>query len=304
MSDVKWIKITIGLFDDEKIKLIESMPDGDTILTIWIKLLTLAGKVNDGGYIYVTCNVTYTEETLATVLRRPINTVRLALRIFQEYKMIDQNERGIFIINWGKHQNGDVLDKMREDTRIRVQRYREKQQLLLTNGDGNVTVTLRNDIDKNKNINKKENKKKDIGDFTIPEWLDRKTWEAFLEMRKRNRAVPTERAKELLIKELEKLKQSGNDPVAVLNQSIMNNYKGVFPLRNNGGNGNGRISGQSNAEQGKRVTARTKEYTDEEYQQGNEGNHNRAFYLTGNSSNASHTRGNSSGENQTPSDFT
>ena len=45
MAEVKWIKITTDMFDDEKIKLIESMPERDTVLTIWIKLICLAGRV-------------------------------------------------------------------------------------------------------------------------------------------------------------------------------------------------------------------------------------------------------------------
>ncbi|GAH58490.1 unnamed protein product, partial [marine sediment metagenome] len=54
---------------------------------------------------------------------------------------------------------------------------------------------------------------------------------AFLEMRKKKRAIPTERAKELLVKELGKLRSEGHDPNEVLNQSIMRNYTGVFPLK-------------------------------------------------------------------------
>ena len=71
--------------------------------------------------------------------------------------------------------------------------------------------------------------KKDI--YIIPEWINKETWEAFLEMRKKKKAVPTEKAIELLIKELEKLKTGGDDPNEVLNQSIMRNYTGVFPVK-------------------------------------------------------------------------
>ena len=42
MSDVKWIKIVTNIFDNRKIKQIEIMPDGDTILVIWFKLICLA----------------------------------------------------------------------------------------------------------------------------------------------------------------------------------------------------------------------------------------------------------------------
>jgi len=71
--------------------------------------------------------------------------------------------------------------------------------------------------------------KKEI--FILPEWIDKDTWGAFLEMRKKKNAVPTERAKQLLVKELEKLRSEGYDPNEVLNQSIMRNYTGVFPLK-------------------------------------------------------------------------
>lgn len=74
---------------------------------------------------------------------------------------------------------------------------------------------------------------KDI--FILPEWIDKETWVAFLEMRRKKKAVPTEKAKQLLVKELEKLRSEGDNPNEVLNQSIMRNYTGVFPLK--GGQG-------------------------------------------------------------------
>ena len=49
MADVKWIKITTDIFDDEKIILIESLPDAYAIITVWFKLLCLAGKQNNSG---------------------------------------------------------------------------------------------------------------------------------------------------------------------------------------------------------------------------------------------------------------
>jgi len=74
---------------------------------------------------------------------------------------------------------------------------------------------------------------KDI--YILPEWIDKSTWEAFLEMRRKKKAIPTERAKQLLVKELGKLRSEGHNPNEVLNQSIMRNYTGVFPLK--GGQG-------------------------------------------------------------------
>ena len=58
-------------------------------------------------------------------------------------------------------------------------------------------------------------------------------------MRKSIRAKPTEKAIDLLIAKLDQLRGQGNDPNKVIEQSIENNYKGLFPLKT-GGNGNGR----------------------------------------------------------------
>lgn len=145
MAEVKWIKIVTDIFDDEKMLLIDGLPEHDAIIVIWFKLLCLAGKQNNGGVFMISDKIAYTDEMLATIFHRPLNTVRLALRTFEKYGMIEIIDDTITIPNWSKHQNLESIEQAREATRKRVQRYREKQRLLAeSNGDGNVTVTLRN----------------------------------------------------------------------------------------------------------------------------------------------------------------
>lgn len=157
MADIKWIKIATDIFDDEKILLIEAMPDADAMIVIWFKLLTLAGKQNNSGVFLINDTIPYTDEMLATIFRRPLNTVRLALDTFYKFGMIDIIENTITIPKWEKHQNIDGMDKIREQTRLRVAKHREKQKLI----ESNVTVTQCNatDKDKDKDKNKSKNKK-------------------------------------------------------------------------------------------------------------------------------------------------
>jgi predicted phage replisome organizer len=148
MADVKWIKLSVNMFEDEKIRLIEALPESDTILIIWVKLLAQAGKTNASGYIYLNENIPYTDEMLATIFNRPINVVRLALKTFEQFGMIDVTEdKFISVINWEKHQNIDGLEKIRLDTKKRVQRHREKQKQIGSNVSCNVTVTQGNDTE-------------------------------------------------------------------------------------------------------------------------------------------------------------
>lgn len=168
MSEIKWIKITTDIFDDEKICLIDALPDHDAILVIWFKILALAGKHNRNGLLMMSDKVHYTDEMLATIFRRPLNTVRMALGIFEQFGMVEIIDGIIALPNWEKHQNIDGMEKIKTQTRNRVARYREKQKnLALGNVTCNVTVTESNateedrdkdkELDKDKNINNHNN---------------------------------------------------------------------------------------------------------------------------------------------------
>lgn len=130
MTEVKWIKICTDIFNDEKILLIENMPEADGIIVIWFKLLCMAGKQNNSGVFMLNERIAYTDEMLATIFRRPINTVRLALKVFEQYGMIEIVDGAITIPNWEKHQNLDKLEQAKEKNRQRVARHREKQKKL------------------------------------------------------------------------------------------------------------------------------------------------------------------------------
>lgn len=144
---IKWIKISTDMFDDEKIAIISSMPEANAMLVIWIRLLALAGKTNDGGSIYFDEGIPYTDEMLSTIFRQPLNIVRLALATFEKFRMIERHEDQIYICNWEKHQNIEGMEKIRFLTAERVRKHRERKQL----EDCNVTVTNCNATDKNKN---------------------------------------------------------------------------------------------------------------------------------------------------------
>lgn len=128
--NVQWIKLTTFMFDDDKIKLIESMPEKDTVLIIWIKLLIQAGKTNASGFIYLNERIPYSDEMLAAIFSRPISSVRLALDILAKFEMIERSDNGIFIANWDKHQNVKGLEELRAKNAERVKKHRDKKKTL------------------------------------------------------------------------------------------------------------------------------------------------------------------------------
>lgn len=131
MAKISWIKLSVNIFDDEKIKLIRKMPEGNSIILIWIQLLCMAGKTNDNGAVYMGQNMYYTDEMLATICDQPLNTIRLALETFRRFEMIEHSERGLITIeNWEKHQDIEGMERVKTGNAGRQRLYYWRKKLL------------------------------------------------------------------------------------------------------------------------------------------------------------------------------
>lgn len=131
MTDVKWIKITVDMFDNRKIKHLRRLPDGDSIVLIWVMLLTMAGRCNSGGMIFLTENIPYTTKMLANELNFEESTVQLALQALEQLGMVSTASNGFLLVDgWEEYQNTDRLAEIREYNRLAKQKSRAKQKAL------------------------------------------------------------------------------------------------------------------------------------------------------------------------------
>lgn len=131
MADISWIKLNIDMFDNRKIKHLRRLPDGNSIVLIWVMLLTMAGRTNNNGAIYLTENIPYTPKMLADELDFEEATISLALNALERFGMIEQLQDGVIMIpSWAEYQNIDGMEKVREQKRLAQQRWRDKQKML------------------------------------------------------------------------------------------------------------------------------------------------------------------------------
>lgn len=239
MADVKWIKITTDIFDDEKILLIEGLPSSDEIIVIWFKLLILAGKQNNNGVFLMNERIPYTDEMLSTIFRRDINIVRLALKTFEQFGMLELVDNVITIPNWNKHQQLDSYEKKKQQDRVRQQERRAQQKTLALNSqtvnknsedekrsrDSRVTVAgqsrdsrenvaenrgLDKEVDIDKELKEKVKKEKPTKaalDDLLKNWTENagliKAFKDFAEMRKSIKKPLTDSAACLVMKKLD-----------------------------------------------------------------------------------------------------
>ena len=165
MGEVQWIKLYLDIFDtNQKIKKIRRLPAGSDIVLIWIMLLVKAGRCNAGGHIFITENIPFTVEDLADEFKFEVGTIKLAMNAFVDLDMIVIDEEGfIFITGWEEYQSIDKLAEIREQTRKRVAKCREKKLLAQCNVTSNATVTQCNGIEEEKEED--EEKEKEFHSF-------------------------------------------------------------------------------------------------------------------------------------------
>jgi predicted phage replisome organizer len=164
LAEVEWIKLTTDMFDNRKIKHLRKLPEGNNIVLIWVMLLTMAGRCNSGGMIFLTENIPYTPKMLADELEFEETTVQLALTALENFNMIVTNKGYFKIAGWEEYQNIEGMDKIREQNRIRQAKYKARQKALPGNVTDNVTVTEGNATEEDKEEEKdididKENKR-------------------------------------------------------------------------------------------------------------------------------------------------
>lgn len=149
MAEISWIKLDVGLFGNRKVKEIRRQKGGDMTVLIWIMLLTMAGKCNAAGMIWITEGIPYSVASLADELRIKPAQIRAALDTLEEFRMIRVDEDGICVLDWEAHQNVEGMDRVREKTNNRVKAYRDRKKAVM---QCNADVTQGNALDERYNV--------------------------------------------------------------------------------------------------------------------------------------------------------
>lgn len=147
-NDVKWIRMMVGMFDGMSFKKIKRAKIGgesfrDKLTAVWFELMDFAGKCNHDGAFVSPSEIPFTElSDIATMIDREEEELELCMAFFLKEGMVTVTDDIYSLSNWAEYQNKEGLDKIREQTRKRVAKYREKQNLLNGTVTGNVTSNV------------------------------------------------------------------------------------------------------------------------------------------------------------------
>lgn len=248
-----WLKLKEDFFEEKQIRYLRKLPDGDKLVIAYLKMQLKSLRTE--GFIKYDQIMPNNEEELAMILDEDINIIKLMIQALIKVKAIEVLDDGSFYLIAMQ----DLVGKEGESAE-RVRRFRERQNQKMLQCNANVTK-CNTEIEKEKEIekkkdkesvqmlqqmynkctteiekNKKEKKSTEIDDlinsnFTDKEIID--TVYEFIKMRKAIKKPLTTRGLQLMIKKLYSLTTNVDEQIEILNNSIMNNWQGIFPLKNN-----------------------------------------------------------------------
>lgn len=244
MADNKkyyWLKLKENFFEEKQIKYLRKLPDGDNLVIAYLKMQLKSLKTE--GFIKYDSILPSNTEELSMILDEDINIITLLINALQKVGAIEILDDGSFYMIAMQ----DLIGKEGQSAE-RVRKFREKQkekEIKMLQCNTNVTkcntdIDIEKEIEIDKEINiKKEKKKKEkketeidilINDNFNDEELKETIYE-FIKMRKAIKKPLTTRGLELLIKKLYKITNNIDEQIEILNNSIMNNWQGIFPLK-------------------------------------------------------------------------
>ena len=168
MADVKWIKMIVGLFDGMSFKKIKRAKIGgesyrDKLTAVWFELLDLAGRCNHNGALVESDGIPFTDlGDIAAQIDRDEDELKLCMTFYLKERMVSIVSDAYTITNWCVFQNVDGMEKIREQTRQRVAKCREKKRLTDGNATCNATVTDGNALEEEREKEEDKDKEKEI----------------------------------------------------------------------------------------------------------------------------------------------
>lgn len=226
-----WLQLREDWYDDDAIKWLEEQPNGEKYSGFYMKLMLKSIKTN--GILIRQIGkllIPYDPPTLAELTRtKEVDTVIVAMELLKKIGLVEILEDGAIYINQvqtmiGYTTKGAEKKSLQRETQKTIE-WTESGQM--STKDKDITK------DKNKDIIINKNKTTDIQ--TILKGIEnddlRKNIDEFIIMRNRIKKPITAYGVTLILKAIEKLSKDIPGQIQILQQSILNGWQGVFPLK-------------------------------------------------------------------------
>lgn len=150
---LSWLKLSVDIIDDQKIKRIRRMPGGDSLAWCWIAILCMAMRSNRPGFLLIGKDFIANFEDVAAAADVENEVAKSALIAFEKLGMVKVCEDGLMeVANFREHQSIDRIEYQRERNRLKQANFRSNNSNRLLTGIENKIETKKENKKKNKEI--------------------------------------------------------------------------------------------------------------------------------------------------------
>ena len=247
-----WLKLKKDFFDSKEMKKLRKLAGGDTFTIIYLKMQLLS-LADEGKLYFDGVEDSFAEEIALQIDEDPEN-VKVTILYLQKVGLVEMQADNELFLSEVPYMIGSETDKAEYMRKKRQQ----KSKYVISNGN-NVTQMLpdvtkcytekekeiEKDIEKKieTEIDNKNKNKKTEYDVLIENYSDnidlRNTIYEFIKMRKGIKKPITSYGLKKMLNKLDSLADNDKNKIAILDQSIMRSWAGIFELNQKGGNNNG-----------------------------------------------------------------
>ena len=210
-----WLKLKEDFFRNKKIKKLRKIAGGDTFTIIYLKMQLLS--IRKGGVIEFEGTESDLVEQLSLELDEEVENVKLTLAFLSHNKLIEQITNDEYLLNKVPELIGSETDAAERMRKMRGKRNKVTPQL-------RDVAKCYTEIEKELELEKEL--EKEIEKTPFESAID-----DFKDYRKKIKAPMTDKAVQLLYTKLNKLASDDETKIEILNQSIVNGWKGIFPVK-------------------------------------------------------------------------
>lgn len=216
-----WLKLKNDFFTNKKIKKLRKIAGGDTYTIIYLKMQLLS--IKDGGKLFFENVEDSFAEELALELDEDVENVKVTLIFLIKNGLLVEVNTEEFVLP-------ETVECIGSETSSaeRVRRHRELQKQKQKALQCNTPVTKSN-TEKEKEIDIEKSKSKNKENIYFQNENLNSIFIEFLEIRKKLKAVNSERAINTLLNQLNKY--DDETKYKMIENSIVNSWKGVYELK-------------------------------------------------------------------------
>ena len=245
-----WLKLKKDFFDSKEMKKLRKLAGGDTFTIIYLKMQLLS-LADEGKLYFDGVEDSFAEEIALQIDEDPEN-VKVTILYLQKVGLVEMQADNELFLSEVPYMTGSETDKAEF-----MRKKRQKKSNNVISEGNNVTQMLpdvtkcytekeiEKDIEKKieTEIDNKNKNKKTEYDVLIENYSDnidlRNTIYEFIKMRKGIKKPITSYGLKKILNKLDSLADNDKNKIAILDQSIMRSWAGIFELNQKGGNNNG-----------------------------------------------------------------